>query len=88
MKVWGIWGGSGAGVGKGWGTSQVDHVFWADDVPITSAAIPTRLIAGHRQVTDMYLLGLSVDVEKKGRLVTFDRKMVCLLRGMKRGRWK
>jgi uncharacterized protein len=31
----------------------------------------TRFIAGHRQVTDVYLLGLAK--KKGGRLVTFDR---------------
>lgn len=48
------------------------HVFWADDVSLRDVA---RFAAGapvsHRQVTDVYLLGLAK--RHGGRLATFDR---------------
>jgi len=48
------------------------HQFWADDVSLDafSPDLVASLVA-HRQVTDAYLLRLSVDHE--GRLATFDR---------------
>ena len=48
------------------------HKFWADDVSFDSFS--PELVAslvGHRQVTDAYLLKLSL--EHEGRLATFDR---------------
>ena len=53
------------------------HEFWADDLPLTDAAMPTELLVGHRQVTDSYLLGLAM--RRSGRLVTFDRGIQHLL---------
>jgi uncharacterized protein len=48
------------------------HRFWADSVSLCD---PTRfapaLVRGHRQVTDIYLLGLAKRMD--GRLATFDR---------------
>ena len=48
------------------------HVFWADDVSLRDVS---RFVAGasisHRQVTDVYLLGLAK--RHRGRLATFDR---------------
>jgi uncharacterized protein len=46
------------------------HVFWSDDVSLCD----TRLFglgAGHRQITDVYLLGLATAHD--GALATFDR---------------
>ena len=49
-----------------------DHVFWPDSVSLCAPErIATRHVAGHRQVTDVYLLMLAV--AHGGRLVTFDR---------------
>lgn len=49
-----------------------DHRFWPDDVSLTDATL-FDLASGlpHRQVTDLYLLGLAV--RHGGRLATFDR---------------
>lgn len=50
------------------------HTFWSDDVSIHNAAIfHPGLIAGHRQLTDIYLLGLAWHHE--GTLATFDRRI-------------
>jgi len=54
-----------------------DHVFWPDDVPFHGEPVPTELLAGHRQVTDAYLLGLCI--RHKGKLVTLDRSVAALL---------
>lgn len=53
------------------------HVFWPDDIPFHRAPVPTELLAGHRQVTDAYLLGLCI--RHKGKLVTLDRNVAALL---------
>ena len=48
------------------------HAFWADDVSLADArcfALP--FLGGHRQVTDVYLLGLAH--AHGGCLATFDR---------------
>ncbi len=47
------------------------HVFWPADLDLESALIPLPLLAGHRQVTDFYLLSLAT--AKGGSLATFDR---------------
>jgi len=48
-----------------------DHVFWPDTVSICE---PRRFrwlhVQGHRQLTDIYLLGLAL--ANRGRLATFD----------------
>lgn len=52
-------------------TSTTLHEFWSDDASILD---PKRFrqahLHGHRQITDLYLLGLAV--KKGGRLVSFD----------------
>jgi toxin-antitoxin system PIN domain toxin len=53
------------------------HVFWPDDVSYSDVLVPTELLVGHRQVTDAYLLGLSI--HHKGKLVTLDRGVAALL---------
>jgi len=53
------------------------HVFWPDDIPLHREPIPTRLLAGHRQVTDAYLLGLCI--RHKGKLITLDCGVAALL---------
>jgi toxin-antitoxin system PIN domain toxin len=47
------------------------HVFWSDEISITDqAAIDRAKIAGHGQITDVYLAALAL--RKHGRVVTFD----------------
>ena len=53
------------------------HVFWPDSIPFHREPVPTELLVSHRQVTDAYLLGLSIS--HKGKLVTLDRGVAALL---------
>jgi toxin-antitoxin system PIN domain toxin len=54
--------------------SANDHHFWADTVTLLDDALLTATaITGHRQVTDVYLLGLAV--RNHARLATFDRSI-------------
>jgi toxin-antitoxin system PIN domain toxin len=48
------------------------HVFWCDDVSICDAGV-FGLSIGHRQLTDVYLLGLATAHD--GCLATFDRSV-------------
>ena len=48
------------------------HVFWPDDVSVCDASL-FDLTSGHRQLTDVYLLGLAT--AHAGPLVTFDRSV-------------
>ena len=54
--------------------SSPHHEAWADDVSLLDTTLfrPSR-IAGHRKITDVYLLGLAV--RKGGRLISFDRSI-------------
>lgn len=48
------------------------HAFWPDDISIADPrAFHLARLAGHRQVTDAYLVGLAL--HHGGRLATFDR---------------
>jgi toxin-antitoxin system PIN domain toxin len=48
------------------------HVFWPDALSIRDERVfDVSVLAGHRQVTDIYLLGLAH--ARGGRLATFDR---------------
>jgi toxin-antitoxin system PIN domain toxin len=48
------------------------HEFWPDQVSLRDETLfDTAFLSGHRQLTDIYLLGLAK--KKGGRLVTFDR---------------
>ena len=50
------------------------HEFWVDEVSFRDERIfAPALVRGHRQLTDVYLLGLAV--AKGGRLATFDRSI-------------
>ncbi len=54
------------------------HLFWGDEISFVQAVEPfARRLAGHKQVTDAYLLGLAI--HKKGRLTTMDRGVRALL---------
>lgn len=53
---------------------EENHEFWADDVTLTDHSLfDYTLIAGSKQVADVYLLGLTA--RHKGRLVSFDRSL-------------
>lgn len=54
-----------------------DHVFWPDSIPVHDNPVPSQLRAGHRQVTDAYLLGLAI--HHQGRLVTLDLGVAAVL---------
>lgn len=53
------------------------HTFWADDIGILDDHIPSQLLVGHRQIIDVYLLGLAI--RQGGRLVTLDGGLSALL---------
>jgi toxin-antitoxin system PIN domain toxin len=54
--------------------SSPDHQFWPDDVGILDQELfRPELVAGHRAITDVYLLGLAL--RNKGKLATFDRSI-------------
>jgi uncharacterized protein len=53
------------------------HRFWPMDITFSEAVQPFgERLFGHRQVTDAYLLGLTI--KNKGRLVTLDRGIEAL----------
>jgi uncharacterized protein len=54
-----------------------EHEFWPDDLPLREAVGKTEL-AGHRQVTDAYLLALAA--RHGGVLATLDRAVLELSR--------
>jgi toxin-antitoxin system PIN domain toxin len=50
------------------------HQFWPDSISLRDERLfDTSLVRGHKQLTDIYLLGLAV--KRGGRLVTFDRSV-------------
>jgi hypothetical protein len=50
------------------------HEFWTDSVSLLDESLfRPQAIAGHQQITDVYLLGLAV--RRGGRLATFDRSI-------------
>ena len=56
------------------------HRFWANDIGLSEAIRPFQdRIVGHQQVTDAYLLGLTL--RKKGKLATMDRGILELIPG-------
>ena len=59
------------------------HEFWPDSISFTDAAAYVRPdLTGHKQVTDVYLLGLAMHHQAK--LVTFDKPLASLLPAHKR----
>jgi uncharacterized protein len=55
-------------------TSASVHETWFDDISILDAArFQHAHMHGHRQLTDLYLLGLAV--KNKGRLASFDARI-------------
>ena len=60
-----------AGLLKRW-SDRSSHHFWADDVSLADPRVfNMSAVRGHRQLTDVYLLGLAV--KHRGRFATFDR---------------
>jgi toxin-antitoxin system PIN domain toxin len=54
--------------------AATEHHFWPDDLSLRDRELfNVRSIRGHRQLTDVYLLGLAV--KRAGRFVTFDRNV-------------
>jgi toxin-antitoxin system PIN domain toxin len=53
--------------------SSGNHVFWPDSVSLRDERRFRLAGATHKQLTDIYLLGLSV--ENGGRLATFDQRI-------------
>jgi toxin-antitoxin system PIN domain toxin len=51
--------------------TRLRHEFWADSVSLRDPALFDCSRVGHRQLTDLYLLGLAQ--KKGGVLATFDR---------------
>ena len=47
------------------------HEFWPDDLSLRDVAFDLSFAQGHRQLTDIYLLGLAAKMG--GVLATFDR---------------
>ena len=56
--------------------SLPDHVFWPDDLPFADAIPATTMLAGHRQITDAYLLGLAI--AHGGIVATLDADVLSL----------
>ncbi len=55
-------------------TNPTVHETWFDDISILDGArFQHAHMHGHRQLTDLYLLGLAV--KNKGRLVSFDQRV-------------
>ena len=51
---------------------QEGHEFWADDYSIVDGTVDLgQLISGHKQITDLYLLGLAA--RRKGKFSSLDR---------------
>lgn len=56
------------------------HKFWPDNIGVLEATRSFQSqIAGHQQVADAYLLGLTM--HRKGRLATLDNGMLALSKG-------
>ena len=54
--------------------SNEDHEFWPDDISLADDTIfNVTSMVGHRQITDVYLLGLAR--KRNGHLVTLDRSI-------------
>lgn len=54
--------------------SSGHHTFWPEDLSLTDASrFAARHVAGHQQITDVYLLGLAV--ARNAALATFDRRI-------------
>lgn len=57
-------------------TQSSGHHFWNDDIRLSEVGTRWQRRLGPKQVTDAYLLALAI--HHKGKLVTFDRRMLAL----------
>lgn len=54
--------------------SQSQHTFWSDDISLRDPALfDWGHIQGHRQITDIYLIGLAA--RHDGKFVTLDQRL-------------
>jgi hypothetical protein len=61
---------------EGWvkNAFQHSHEFWADDISLSDDTLfDGSLVAGAKQVTNVYLLGLAV--HNRGKFASFDRSL-------------
>ena len=56
--------------------SASNHHFWSDDLPLSALRARWSGGLGHKQITDAYLLALAL--HHRGKLVTFDSRMIAL----------
>jgi uncharacterized protein len=63
------------------------HEFWHDEIGLLRAInLAGATLKGFRQITDAYLLGLTM--HRKGKLATFDRSIAALLpEGKRKADW-
>lgn len=54
-------------------TADPRHEFWSCEIELTDASITSSRLVGHRQITDVYLLALTV--AQQGSLVTLDGRI-------------
>jgi toxin-antitoxin system PIN domain toxin len=59
-------------------TGTEGHVYWESGPAVTDARFPVQVVAGHRQVTDAYLLALAHF--HAGRVATLDRGLASMAR--------
>jgi predicted nucleic acid-binding protein len=64
-------------------TALPQHAFWPDDVALGKALQGERLLTGHRQISDAYLVALAT--AHRGILATFDRAVLSLSGAAKGG---
>jgi toxin-antitoxin system PIN domain toxin len=57
-------------------TEVPGHQFWADDLPLGQALGALKMIAGHRQIVDGYLIALAI--ARNGIVATLDRGVKAL----------
>ena len=53
------------------------HEFWPDDYSILNGTVDLRRTAGHKQITDLYLLGLAA--RRKARFTSLDKSVPAIL---------
>ncbi len=53
-----------------------NHRFWMDDLPLSAVGTRWHDRLGPKQITDAYLLALAI--QHRGKLVTFDRRILQL----------
>jgi len=63
--------------------SRPSHEFWPDNLSFAQAAAYLKPdLSGHKQITDVYLLGLAI--HRQAKLATFDKPLAALLPAGKR----